>query len=108
MNGMAEMVADLVMKSLPEDIRSMLTPENLQNLERNIRTKWGAVEGALTTIMQGNAAIMGVVTQNEQNMEDVIARLERIEANVGSTGRANRGGGNRKPRALPAPNGSGH
>ncbi len=104
MTAMAEMVADMMLKALPEEVRSMLTAENLSNLQQRIVTKWSLVEGSFVTIITAQNATLETMQGAMGMLLDMQAQLDRIEENVGKPNGSGKHS-TRKPslRALPNP-----
>lgn len=90
MSAMAEMVADLLLKSFPPEVRALMTPENLEALRLKVITKWGHVEGALVAIHTAQNATLETVHGNATMLADIQETLARIEANVGTAGKRER------------------
>lgn len=86
MSAMAEMVADMMMKALPDEVRLLLSPENLQKLQQNVILRWQFVEGSLKIINAAQNVTLEGVQANTTELAEMRAILERIEANVGASG----------------------
>ncbi len=91
MSAMAEMVADMMLKALPEEVRQFLTPENLNAIKEKVIERWGLVEQALAVIGTGVNAThettlltQGMIMDMTETLAAVRASQERIETHVGS------------------------
>lgn len=79
MSAMAEMVADMLLKALPENVRAMLTAENLNALQAKIVEKWMGVETSLATIVTAQNATIETLMNMVEHLEQIDGRLAALE-----------------------------
>jgi len=75
MSAMEKMLTDMLMKAIPDEVRGLLTQENLEKLQTNIAKTHSFIIGSLSHLVEHQAAQDTLLADQSEKLEEILEHV---------------------------------